>query len=67
MEATFVKSGMDFLPAIKSSSGKVRVLHGEAVATIANAKKYAQIEINRVNEIKRKVFGDNYRWKMNQE
>jgi hypothetical protein len=66
MEATFVKSGMDFLPAIKSSSGEVRVLGGDILATIADAKKYAQIEINRVNELKRKVFGDNYRWKMNQ-
>jgi hypothetical protein len=67
MKATFVKSGMDFLPAIKSSSGKVRVLRGDILATIADAKKYAQIEINRVDELKRKVFGDNYRWKMNQD
>ena len=49
MKATFVKSGFNYLPAIKSSySGNIRVLHGDKLATAATAKKYAQIEINRL-------------------
>jgi hypothetical protein len=48
MKATFVKSGMNYIPAIKCSySGNVKVLYGDALATAAAAKKYAQIEINR--------------------
>ena len=50
MKATYVKSGINYLPAIKSSySGNVKVLFGPQVATVATAKKYAQIEINRLN------------------
>jgi hypothetical protein len=49
MKATFVKSGFNYLPAIKSSySGNVKVLYGDQLATVAAAKKYAQIEINRL-------------------
>ena len=50
MKPTFVKSGIDYLPAIKCSySGNVKVLYGDRLPTIALAKKYAQIEINRLN------------------
>lgn len=50
MEPSFVKSGFDYLPAIKcGSSGNVRVLYGDVLATANVAKKYAQIEINRIN------------------
>lgn len=52
MRATFVKSGLNYLPAIKSSySGNVRVLYGDRLATAKTAKKYAQIEINRLSEL----------------
>jgi len=52
MKATYVKSGNDYLPAIKCThSGNVRVLYGDRLATIATAKKYAQIEINRLQRI----------------
>ena len=51
MKATYVKSGTDYLPAIKCSySGNVKVLYGNKLATIATAKKYAQIEINRLRQ-----------------
>ena len=54
MKATFVKSGFNYLPAIKCSySGNVKVLHGDRLATAATAKKYAQIEINRLNGLNR--------------
>lgn len=47
---TYVKSGMDYLPAIKCGySGNIKVLYGDRLPTIALAKKYAQIEINRIN------------------
>ena len=53
MKASFVKSGFDCLPAIKSDySGNVKVIYGDRLATAATAKKYAQIEINRLNELK---------------
>lgn len=49
MKATYVKSGSNYLPAIKSTySGNVKVLYWPQVATVATAKKYAQIEINRL-------------------
>ena len=52
MKATFVKSGRDYLPAIKSTySGNVKVMYGDRLATAATAKKYAQIEINRLNAL----------------
>lgn len=52
MKATYVKSGSNYLPAIKSSySGNVKVLYGPQVATVATAKKYAQIEINRLRSM----------------
>ncbi len=52
MKATYVKSGINYLPAIKSSySGNVKVLFGPQLATVATAKKYAQIEINRLREM----------------
>lgn len=51
MKATYVKSGMDYLPAIKYTySGNVKVLYGDKLATIATAKEYAQIEINRLRK-----------------
>ena len=50
MEPSFVKCGFNYLPAIKCSySGNVKVLHGDVLATAKAAKKYAQIEINRIN------------------
>jgi len=53
MKATFVKSGNDYLPAIKDTySGNVKVLYGDRLATAATAKKYAQIEINRLNNVR---------------
>ena len=53
MKATYVRSGSDYLPAIKSTySGNVKVLYGDRLATAATAKKYAQIEINRLNSLK---------------
>ena len=55
MKATYVKSGMDYLPAIKCIySGNVKVLYGDRLATIATAKEYAQIEINRLNRLRKK-------------
>jgi lipopolysaccharide export system protein LptA len=52
MKATFVKAGSNFLPAIKSSySGNVKVLQGDVLATAKTARKYAQIEINRLNQL----------------
>jgi hypothetical protein len=52
MKATYKKSGMNYMPAIKSSySGNVKVLYGDVLPTIQLAKKYAQIEINRLNKI----------------
>ena len=49
MKATYVKSGINYLPAIKSTySGNVKVLYGDRLATVFAAKKYAQIEINRL-------------------
>ena len=52
MKATYVKSGSNYLPAIKSSySGNVKVLFGPQVETVATAKKYAQIEINRLRSM----------------
>ena len=52
MKATYVKSGSNYLPAIKSTySGNVKVLYGDQLATVAAAKKYAQIEINRLRAI----------------
>ena len=56
MKATFVKSGFDYLPAIKCSySGNVKVLYGDRLATAATARKYAQIEINRLNAAKHRA------------
>ena len=53
MKASYKKCGLDYLPAIKSSySGRVRVLHGDRLATVKTAKKYAQIEINRLDGLK---------------
>ena len=47
---------MDYLPAIKSSySGNVKVLFGDRLPTAAIARKYAQIEINRL-----RALGDSY-------
>lgn len=52
MKATFVKSGINYLPAIKCSySGNVKVLYGDRLSTAATAKKYAQTEINRLQEL----------------
>ena len=52
MKATYVKSGSNYLPALKSTySGNVKVLYGDQLATVAAAKKYAQIEINRLRAI----------------
>ena len=52
MKSTYVKSGSNYLPAIKSAySGNVKVLYGDRLATVAAAKKYAQIEINRLRAI----------------
>lgn len=52
MKATFVKSGNDYLPAIKCSySGNVKTLYGDRLATAKTAKKYAQIEINRLHAL----------------
>jgi hypothetical protein len=54
MKATYKKSGFNYLPAIKCShSGNVRVLFGDRLVTAADAKKYAQIEINRLNNLTR--------------
>ena len=51
MKATYVKSGLNYLPAIKSTySGNVKVLYGDSLPTMALAKKYAQMEINRLNK-----------------
>jgi len=43
MRATFVKSGMNYLPALETD-GKVEVLHGPPLAGIKTALKYARIE-----------------------
>lgn len=52
MKATYKKVGFNYLPAIKCSySGNVKVLYGDVLATAKVAKKYAQIEINRLNSI----------------
>ena len=49
MKATYIKSGLNFLPAIKYYTGKVELLWGDALASAAAAKKYAQVEINTRN------------------
>ncbi len=52
MKATYVKSGINYLSAIKCSySGNVKVLYGDVFATVKHAKKFAQIEINRLNNL----------------
>jgi hypothetical protein len=52
MKATYKKSGFNYLPAIKCSyGGNVRVLYGDPLVTAKDAKKYAQIEINRLNKL----------------
>ena len=52
MKATYVKSGFNYLPAIKCiHSGNVRVLYGDRLVTVSDDNKYAQIEINRINQI----------------
>jgi hypothetical protein len=54
MKATYKKSGNNYLPAIKCiHSGNVKVLYGDVLSTPATAKKYAQIEINRLNRLGR--------------
>lgn len=51
MKATYKKCGANYLPAIKCRySGNVTVLQGDLLPTIQLAKKYAQIEINRLNQ-----------------
>ena len=50
---------MNYLPAIKCEySGNVRILYGDLLATAAVAKKYAQIEINRITAAKNMTGGD---------
>ena len=52
MKASYKKVGFNYLPAIKSSySGNVKVLYGDQLANAKTAKKYAQIEINRLRSI----------------
>jgi hypothetical protein len=50
MKATYVKTGFNYLPAINKNR-MISVLYGDPLATISDAKKYAQIEINRINQI----------------
>jgi hypothetical protein len=50
MKATYVKNGFNYLPAINKNR-MISVLYGDPLATISDAKKYAQIEINRINQI----------------
>lgn len=51
MKATYTKCGANYLPAIKCRySGHITVLHGDLLPTVELAKKYAQIEINRINQ-----------------
>ena len=51
MKATYKKSGINYLPAIKClHSGNIIVLFGDPLVTVSAAKKYAQIEINRLNK-----------------
>jgi hypothetical protein len=50
MKATYVKSGSNYLPAINKNR-MISVLYGDPLATISDAKKYAQIEINMINKI----------------
>ena len=58
MKATYVKSGINYLPAIKCNhSGNIKVLYGDVLATIQTAKKFAQIEINRLNNLTLKEGG----------
>lgn len=59
MKPTFVKSGNNYLPAIKSTySGNVKILYGDTLPTVAAARKYAQIEINRINNINAGIKGE---------
>lgn len=53
MNATYKTHGMGYLPVIQHSSGHREPLFGAALATANAAKKYAQIEINRRNELAR--------------
>jgi len=52
MKATYIKSGLNFMPAIKYADNNVQIIYGPPLATITAAKKYAQIEINRIRGIK---------------
>ena len=52
MKATYKKAGFNYLPAIKySHNGEVKVLYGEPLVNVKTAKKFAQIEINRLNAV----------------
>lgn len=50
MKASYVKSGSNYLPAIIKNR-MISTLYGDPLATRSDAKKYAQIEINRINKI----------------
>ena len=45
MKATYVKSGDNYLPAIRYNDKHVELLYGSPLATIKAAKKYAELEI----------------------
>ena len=58
MKASYVKSGSNYLPAIIKNR-MISTLYGDPLTTISDAKKYAQIEINRINKIlQRKPSGE---------
>ena len=45
MKATYVKSGDNYLPAIRYSDNHTELLYGPPLATIKAARKYVELEI----------------------
>lgn len=52
MQASYKKSGSNYLPVILHASGRKEVLWGNPLCTIASARKYAELTIH---EIKRRA------------
>jgi len=55
MKASYKKSGDNYLPVIIHTTGERETRHGDQLVTIATAKKYAQIEINRRNHMQAEI------------
>jgi hypothetical protein len=45
MTASYIKAGINYLPAIIHPDGRRETLHGDPLATIAKARFYARLEL----------------------